>query len=314
MASIAAALVGCATILGIEDRPLRQESDASDASSESAPAEAGGDASCNRFESRACTADCPREFCDDFDGDGQAPTTRWRTPIGFNNPFVRGDSGVTLTANGNSAPTALSAGSGSAGQTAYAFLAHLLAFDETHPGETFGGVRVAIDLRVDSLTISGKGGPVPDAGSAALLGMTRSDVVPPKGLAIVVSGTSMYLSIAEDVLGGTGTSVLGRITDQVDIVDFLRSTWLQVELFVGERDIAVKLGYSKCAEPTITPGQVAVAAVGARKIGMACLNVPDAFGPPTWPKSAVILGGTLLFAAGESKFRIDNVAADFFTK
>jgi len=315
-AGLMATLLACATVLGIEDRPLRVEGDAASPMDATADVGDGGaDAQCNRFESRACSADCPRDFCDDFDEDGQAPETRWKTPIGFKNPFTRGDSGVTLTTAANSPPMALSATTASSSQTSYGMLAHLLSFHPAHDGQQFDGVRVAMDFRIDALSLTGTGGgPVKDAGNAAVLGMLRSELsAQPHGIAIVLSGKSMVIDVADDVLGGTGANALGVVNDNLDIT-FLEGNWLQLELFVGDRERAVKLGYDRCAAADVAPGLVAVAALGGRALGVACVDVPASFGPASWPEDPIILAGSLLFSAGNASFRIDNVVADFFVK
>jgi hypothetical protein len=316
-ASLGAMLFACASVLGIEDKPLRVEVD-------SAPSVDGGpdtgdggvEASCNLLESHACTDTCPRDFCDDFDGDGQAPETRWTTPLGLQNPFVRGDSGVTLTLQADSPPKALSATATSAGSVSYGMLANVLSFDEKHKGQAFDGVRVAFDFRVDELTSTGNGGPVKDAGNAAMLGMLRSDVVKPlKGIAVVLSGTTMALDVSDDVLGSGATSseVLATIAEGLDL-SFIKDNWIQLELFVGDRDRAITLGYAKCSDPTVMPGLVAAAGLAGKKLGTACVDIPASFGTADWAQFPVMLAGSLLFSAGAAAFRIDNVSADFYVK
>lgn len=315
-AGAAATLFACASVLGIEDKPLRAETDGATALDGGDAGDGGAEASCNLLESRACSEDCPRDFCDDFDGDGQAPETRWVTPIGFQNPFVRGDSGISLTTPGDSPPRALSARTSSGSSTSYGMLAHLLTFDAKHKGQKFDGVRVAFDFRVDELTSTGNGGPVKDAGNAAMLGMLRSDVVKPlKGIAIVLSGRSLVLDVADDVLGSGsgGTDVLGVIAEGLDL-SFLSDNWVQLELFVGDRERAIRLGYSPCAEASINPGLVAAAGLAGKALGTACVNVPASFGTSEWAEFPVILAGSLLFSAGTAAFRIDNVSADFYVK
>lgn len=316
-ASVAVTLFACASVLGIEDKPLRAEADGAPAQ-DSGPdaADGGAEASCNLLESHACSDDCPRDFCDDFDSDGQAPETRWITPIGLQNPFVRGDSGVSLTMQADSPPKALSATTSTTGQTSYGMLAHVLSFDTKHKGQTFDGVRIAFHFRVDELTSTGNGGPVKDAGNAAVLGMLRSDVVKPlKGIAVVLSGTSMVLDVADDVLnsGTGGSEVLGTIAEGLDL-SFLQTNWVQLELFVGDRERAIKLGYAPCSGAAVNPGLVAAAGLAGKALGTACVNVPASFGTSDWAQFPVILAGSLLFSAGTASFRIDNVSADFYVK
>ena len=312
---LAATLIACASVLGIEDKPLRPETDGSPTLDGGDAGDAGAEAGCNLLESHACSADCPRDFCDDFDGDGQAPETRWVTPIGLQNPFVRGDSGVALTMQADSPPKALAATTSTTSSTSYGMLAHLLSFDEKHKGQAFDGVRVAFDFRVDELTSTGNGGPVKDAGNAAMLGMLRSDVVKPlKGIAVVLSGTTMVLDVADDVLGsGTGPEVIGVIAEGLDI-SFLKGNWLQLELFVGDRERAIKLGYAPCADAAVSPGLVAAAGLAGKALGAACVNVPPSFGSSDWAQFPVLLAGSLLFSGGTAAFRIDNVSADFYVK
>lgn len=302
-AGAAVVLVACASVLGIEDRPLRADTDGAPLvdGGGGGGADVGAEASCNLFESRACSADCPRDFCDDFDGDGQAPESRWVTPIGLQNPFVRGDSGVALTMPADSPPYALSTRTSSSSTSSYGMLAHLLSFDAKHKGQTFDGVRVAFKFRIDELKSTGIGGPVKDAGSAAMLGMLRADVVQPlKGIAVVLSGRSMILDVADDVLGGDGSNVLGTVATDLDLT-FLRDNWVQLELFVGDRERATQLGFALCA--TTNPGLVAAAGLAGRTLGSACVNVPASFGTPDWAEFPVILAGSLLFSAGTASFR-----------
>lgn len=314
--SLGAMLFACASVLGIEDKPLRVESDGATPDVGPGTGDGGAEAGCNLLESRACSESCPRDFCDDFDGDGQAPATRWTTPLGLQNPFLRGDSGVSLVPTGDSPPSALSARAASVGAVSYGMLANVLSFDDKHKGQAFDGVRVAFDFRVDDFTTTGNGGPVKDAGNAAMLGMLRSDVVQPlKGIAIVLSGTTMALDVSDDVLGGaaTGGEVLAPLAEGLDL-SFLHDNWIQLELFVGDRERAIKLGYTKCGDPSVMPGLVAAAGLAGKKLGTACVDVPASFGNADWAQFPVMLAGSLLFSAGSATFRIDNVSADFYTK
>ena len=310
-AGLAASAFACSAILGIDEKPLRAEADASTLADAADAADASAEATCDPSAVVGCGGACPHDFCDDFDGDGQAPATRWKPPAGFENPIIQGDSGVSLTTPGNTPPTSLLASTSSTGSTSFSILVDQLTLADRHAGKTFDGVRVAIDLRVDALTFTGKGGPVEDAGAATVLGLLRPDSFPPKGIAIVLTGRSVHLDVSEDVLGVSGTEIVADINSSLDTSKVLNN-WVRIELFVGDRERAVREHFDKCA--SVAPGLVAAAALGGKVLGEACVPVPAGFGPPTWAETPAFLVGGLLFAAGRASFRIDNAVADFYEK
>lgn len=310
LTGLAACLFACGAILGIDDKPLRPDTDARALADATDAKDSGAEAQCNPRESAGCSADCPHDFCDDFDGDGQAPATRWTAPVGFKNPILQGDSGVALTTSGNSPPAALVVTTTSSGSTTFGILVNQLAFVDRHAGQAFDGVRVAVDLRIDALTFTGVGGPVKDAGSATMLGLLRPDSFPPKGIAVVLSANSVHLDVAEDVLGGGGAEAIAEINGGLNIANSLNN-WVRVELFVGDQGRAVREGYETCK--AIAPGLVAAASLG-KIVGEACVAVPAGFGPASWAEHPALLIGGLLFAPGNAAFRIDNAVADFYVK
>lgn len=309
-ASVAGALLACEAILNIEEKPLRVAPEAG-ALPDGVGVDGGGaDARCDPAEPR-CSVGCLRDFCDDFDVDGQAPEARWAAPPGFVNPVLKGDSGVSLATGGSTPPAALLAATSTTEPSSFSMLGHQLSFRERHAGEQIDGLRVAIDLRVDTLTYTGPGGPVPDAGSATMLGVLRNDSFPPKGIAILVTGDAVYLDISEDVLGNTSGDVLAPLNTKIDIGAVLQN-WGRLELFIGDRERAVAEGHAQCG--LVAPGLVAAASLGGRVLGEACAAVPPSFGPASWIETPALLVGSLLFAPGSATFRIDNVVANFYVK
>jgi hypothetical protein len=308
-AALTGSALACSAILGIDDKPLRVETDGATPPTDAA--DAADAAACDPNAVRGCGGACPHDFCDDFDGDGQAPGSRWQPPNGFENPIVQGDSGVTLTAPGNASARSLLARTSSTGSTSFSILVDQLALADRHAGKQFAGVRVAIDLRVDALTFTGKGGPVTDAGSATVIGLLRPDSFPPKGIAIVLTGSSVHLDVSEDALGVTGTEIVADVNRNIDVSKVLNN-WVQVELFVGDRDRAVSERFESCK--AVARGLVAAAALGGKVLGEACVPVPPGFGGSTWAETPAFLVGGLLFAAGSAAFRVDNAVADFYVK
>lgn len=313
-AGLGASLLACAAILDLEDdKPLRVAPDTSalvDAGDATDAKDAAPPAPCD--ETKGCSAACPHDFCDDFDMDGQAPETRWIAPSGFTNPILKGDAGFALADTAGlaySPPRALLATTGSAG-TSFSMLVNKLSFADRHPGQVFDGVHAAIELRVEALNLLGPGGPVPDAGSAAMLGLLRPDSFPPKGVAIVITDDAIQLDVSDDILTGSGTQTLAKLSSNFKAPKLL-GIYVLLELFVGDQARAVKEGYDTCQG--VTPGLVAAAKLG-KILGQACLPVTGAFGPATWAENPAMLIGSLLFGPGNAVVRVDNAVADFYVK
>jgi hypothetical protein len=119
------------------------------------------------------------------------------------------------------------------------------------------------------------------------------------------------LDVSEDVFDDTGNEILADINPDLKISTLL-DNWVRVELFVGQQARAVREGYDRCG--TLGPGLVAAATLGGKLLGQACVAVPVAFGPATWPETPALLVGSLLFAPGKAVFGLDNVVADFYVK
>ncbi len=329
-----ATLVACADVLGIENRPLREDGTVSppledargdgdvrddipdapqDVGTDSG-SDGGADAACDRLVQQACSADCPRDFCDDFDGDGRVVADRWMPPAMFTNPVLAGTSSAAFGTVAKSAPRSLFLTTSSVSAVSYSIVGHALPFRPRHEGRAFDGVRFACDFRIDALTFLAPGGPVPNAGNAAMLGVLPPDLSSnPHGIAVVLGGSSLYLVVADDFFGGSGSKVTSIVSPNRG-TSFFQRDWLQLELFVGDRDRAVMLGYTACGTSSVTPGLVAAAALGGKTLGDACVNVPSLFGPANWAENPVLIAGSILFAKGNAAFRFDNVVADFYER
>jgi hypothetical protein len=305
-------LVACSVILGIDEKPLRNESDAdvaidahddADSDNDGAP-DAEPDVRCRLLESQGCGS-CAHDFCDDFDVDGQAPAAHWKAPTGFKNPIAQGDAGLNVSAPALSLPAALVATASSSGTRAFAMLVEQLSFAEHHAGHTFDGVRIAVDVRLDALRFTGT-----DAGRATVLGLLRTDKTPPSGVAILLSGTAVQLVVSEDVLGGTGDAITAPVNDSLNVPSLLNN-WVRLEVFVGDRDRALREGY---ACQSVGRGLVAAASLGSGLVGHTCVQLPPSFASTPWTSSPALLVGALLLSPGRASVRSDNVVADFFER
>jgi hypothetical protein len=297
-ASCVGLVVACRGILGIEELPLRG-ADAGDAG----PSVDASDASTCRPEQKGCSADCPRDFCDDFDLDGQAPSTRWVAPAGFVNPVARGDASLELVPVAFSTPMSLAVTSGSPNRTSYSILVHQLDFRKDRPASAkLAGLLVSSSVRFESLSY------VPDAGfptDVAVLGLLRPDSFPPKGIAIVVQRGGASLDVSEDVLGGSAPTARAELGTGFNVEGVL-GAWVTGEIFVGTKARAVARGFAKCN--SVPDGMVAAAALGKKVFGEACTTLPASLAGD-WVERAVLLTGAAMFAPGYVKLNDDDVTA-----
>lgn len=301
-----ASSAACRGILGIEDLPLRVDSGAT---TPDADVDGGPDAPTCPAEPKGCDPACKRDFCDDFDQDGQAPGTRWTAPAGFTNPVTRGDASVSLGAPFSSPPASLGVDLGDPNKGSYGMLMHQLDFRKEHPEPAkLRGLFLTASVRVDDLLFTNAAGsPLPDGGAAAVLGLLRPDGIPLKGLAILFTDDTAYLNVSEDVLGGTTQSRLVDLKAPVELKS-VRHNWVKVEIFVGTRDRAVARGYEQCT--TAPETMVAAAALATRKLGSGCVGLPPSLAD-AWLEKPVFLTGTLMFGAGHGAIRVDDATAEF---
>lgn len=313
-------LLACEAILGIEEKPLRSGVPRDGESTDVTDGGAVPDAeSCDRDadESKGCARSCA-ELCSDFDIAGQEPDRGWDRPSGFANPIAKGEeAGVEVAPPGNSAPQGLRVKVGSASGSSFAMLVDQLRFEKRHAGKTFDGVRGALDLRITKITFTETGrGPIKDAGNSSMLGFLRGASLKPKGIAVIMTGTNLYLSISEDIFGGNGASEIVEIAS-LNLATLLNN-WVRVQLFVGTKERAVALGFNSCPDPGNNLVAASVIGSPAFPIGSGCAVIPETFdadaGPKSWAEAPVLGIGGLLFDRGEIEFQLDNVVADFYEK
>lgn len=300
------ALAACRGILGIEDLPLRVDAGGT---TPDVDVDGGPDAPTCPAEPKGCDPACRRDFCDDFDQDGQAPGTRWVAPAGFTNPVTRGDASVTIGAPFSSPPASLGVDLGDPAKSSYGMLMHQLDFRVAHPEpQKLRGLNLTASVRVDDLVFTNAAGsPLPDAGAAAVLGLLRPDGIPLKGLAILFAEDTAYLNVSEDVLGGTTQSRTVDLRTPVSLKS-VRRNWVKVEIFVGTRDRAVARGYGECSSAPET--MVAAASLATKKLGAGCVGMPPSLAD-AWLEKPVFLTGTLMFGAGHGAIRVDDATAEF---
>ncbi len=295
-------LIACASILGIEEKPLR-----------SSVVEAGpeaGDApdtsTCETNESLGCANACPHEACEDFDVDGGRFV--WKTPFGSSFGNV-GDASQSISAPGNSPENSLFSSVTSSGKAAYTIYAHTLNFADHHPGQTFEGVRVGFDMRLETLEFDVAG----NDKTAVMFGFINGVSNPPKGVALGISPGDVFLDVSDNLFEGTGVRDRASLKLASDPKTLLQRAWVRGEVFLGGRDRAIREGFSACSNLADTTAPlIAAVRLSNGLLGAACIVIPSTFGPPIWAQSATMGVGGLMFSAGVFVVRIDNVVADFF--
>lgn len=286
LALAAFATGACSLVLGLDPLPLRTDAGAPDAS---------GDA-CD--PSLGCST-CPHDFCDDFDLDGQSPSTKWPGILGLESPFLRADASVNLV-EGRSAPLALGSHSGGdASVPSHAFVVRPMK------GPDGGGpLLYGFDVLIDRITFDDTRGPVPDSGAASVAAVLSPVNGNPAGVAIVVASDGLYLAASEDVLGSTNAGVVRFFKGSIAP---LAGNWVRVEVFIGTEQAALALGYTNCKGMKGTLAAARIPAIATN----GCTELPAPLADGTWTQLPVLLAGSYMFGAGKLDVRIDNVTADF---
>jgi len=303
----AAALSACGSLLGIEKLPVVD--DAGSTPEVDAGEASAADAGCE-VSSRVCGC-VVHDFCDDFDVDGEALAARWSGALGAPNPFTKGDASVAFTTKALSPPRAIQTASDEPKESAVALIAHQLDFAALYPGKDFVGFRYTVNIQLDTLVLTERGGPVPDAGSALAAAVINYSGLDATGVGLVFTSDGAYVVIARGLfLGGalpdSGDGALSRIY-LGDPVSFAK-TWLRAELLVADKARAIREGFSSCG--AVADGTVAAASLGPGKLSQGCLAMPAGVGS-AWAKQPGVTAGAAMMASGTLVLRQDDVAFDF---
>ena len=304
-------LTACGLVLGIEDLPLRPDKDA------------GGDVSaidggCAPKTATGCA--CTNfDFCDDFDHDPDSgiPFEKWESGLPTQ-PFIRGDSGMSIVNGGVSLPNALQSNVFSPqGNSAYAAIFNQMS---APAGKAVSGVRLKFFVKIGTLSVLPGGGPVTDAATAyvgsviKLIGFTP----PQPGGAAVLFGMDgkVYLALSPNILQSNNTDIATLLFDKGG-VGIAQTNWAEVELFVGTKAKAVEIGYKECND---VDGGTALPDGGERGVAAAwfyvnqyrgCLPLSDAFNGAGWTANPIIGIGSGTFNGGTLLIQHDNVTAEF---
>lgn len=296
---VLAANGACGLLLGIEDLPERLPDAGVDASS-----------GCTNNESSGCAAQCSRhDFCDDFDRDGQAPSSAWLGALGFSSPLRKGTADLKVVGASRSPPASLEAiATSDASRSSYELLIHEFPLREVRPDAGFHGVRFAFDFVLDDLTLRSPQGPAGDAGSVLVAGLLApSGTLAPGGVAIALSPEGVHIVAAQDVLDDKGTPPVATIRE-MRLKDLV-GNWVRFELFVASRAEAIAAGFSSCAP--LPEGAVAAGAMASRA-AQACIALPGILADASaWASNPVLSVGAVVFEDGNLAARFDNVTADF---
>jgi len=277
--------------------------DASDASS---PEDAGCESS-----SRVCGC-VVHDFCDDFDVDGEALAARWSGVLGAANPFTKGDASFAYTTQALSPPRAVQTNTYDPKDVSLALIAHQLDFDKAYPGREFLGFRFTLDVQLETLVVTERGGPVVDAGSAVAAAVASYTGLDATGVAIVFAPMGAYLFAGRGLFRGqgllpdAGDGSIVPIYDG-DLLGYAKS-WLHAEIVVADKARAVREGFASCS--ALDDGPVVAATVGPARVSQACTPLPPGVGF-AWARQPGVTAGAALMAAGTLAIRQDNVAFDF---
>lgn len=309
LATIAASCLGaCASLFGIEELPLRPDP------TPPINIDDGGDGgqALDCDGGRPTCACQKHDFCDDFDNMLETLGARWSAIPGAANPFTKEEAGISFTDEALSRPRALRTNASAPRTSAYAVLGHELDHDKAAPGRTLGGVRLAMYVRVDTLSFNEIRGPLPEAGSAIVAGMVTLSGITFKGVAVVVAERGVYFFGGDDVLEPkrpTADQFENVIALYEGPVGPLTNNWLRVEILVGMKEVAVREGFFSCS--AVADGPVMAANLGPRGSQSGCTTLPASFGGVAWAAKPIVTAGAALFGGGAISIRQDDVTVDF---
>jgi hypothetical protein len=291
----------CASILGIEEKPVRRE--IADVES---PSDAGApDAACIETPSSGCA--CAHDFCDDFDAIDADVGRRWvsaLTPAGGPFSRSRAEGGITTVRGGEgvSPPHTFETRVFTEDNNAYAFLFHRLAHVR---GPTFQGVRFRFLTRIKELDVTDDGGTSPIPGGGILVGGLLTESIPPKGIVLGISARGVYLAAADDDVFNTRDASIAPVYEG----DVLRLAKLvfTIDLFVVTRERALADKLEPC-EAVMAP---AVAAIRVGGLASACMPLPQSLTGLEWTTESVAILGAAVVGEGTTHLLHDNAMVDF---
>lgn len=301
------AVAACASILGIEELPLLEEHDASDAAMEEGDAAAEA-APCDDDISLGCRG-CPHAFCDDFDDDA-APGARWIstvTPSGGPLFIQRGDGGATgalVTDGAVSPPFAFESSVASDAGGSFSLLLNQLA--KHTPGPRFAGLVYRFQLRVRRLELTEIEGPLKheDSGSAAFAALSPADItsaavglVSTQERVFAVLGTNFFQPKPDASIHDMFATELATFGDQP----------VRMDIYVTTRERALAEKLVRCgalAAPTVM-------AVRVNNVLHECAPLEGPLADLAWTHDAVIGLGAGTFGSGSVAIVYDNVMVDF---
>lgn len=307
LAGTACFLAACASILGIEELPVKEESVRDAGRDRTAPpVDAGIDAKpCTETPATGCA--CPHTFCDDFDDASTPVGARWLstlTPTGgaFINSKTPGGASVGYAGEPVSAPNTFEAKLYSDNGSAYAFLFNRLAHQR---GANFQGVRFRFHTRIKELVLNESRGPV-DGGSIVVGGLF-TESIPPAGVVIAATPGAVILAAADtDVLDENSTATSSVAYDG-NVLEHAQ-TPITVELYVVTRDRAVAEGLEMCS---LVPAPN-VAALRIAGLAATCMALPTTLSDPAWTTNSLVGLGAGTFGMGSANILHDNAMVDFF--
>ena len=296
-------VAACGALLGIEQLPLLEESDA-----------AVGDAADAADAAPQCIDDprlgcqnCPHAFCDDFDLDaGEAGVgSRWISPVTpSGGPIFQARDGSAargrLVPDNVSPPFGFEAFVSSNGGSSVAFLVNQIGKHE--PGANFAGVRYRFKTRVQALDVSLSGAQLTDSGGVIFAGIGPSDLAS-SAIGLFLNADGLWVALATNLL--TETNADGSVHSITSLSGFGDQP-IPIDVFVTTRERALA-EHLKC-EAVSTP---TVVAVRVSPIFQGCFAPIGPLADIAWTRDPTILLGASTFGQGTVGLVHDNVEVDF---
>lgn len=308
-------LGACASILDLQDRPIRPHSDAS--------ADTDGDVPDAHVPTYCDTLSPPADFCDDFEED--KISSKWVGPRnGFPNPFVGGVGKVYIDQDdgGTLSRALFSQIQTKIGTSAQAILATTL-IPQRH-GRILRGVHIKVQVRPTSLVFDTEAGAVIREMSVLAFGyfnILGDGAVDNLGVAVLFrddGSSKLTVSLQQSALGGgAADSRLTLFDAYSDQRESFFNNPLPLDLYLATPDLLNELGVpcpitDPDASAPVDPGDMRVA-VQFGSLGSKCGALQNGLRTKGWMNDgmALILGASIS-DYGSTAVRSDNVSVTMY--
>ena len=313
----AATTAACAALLGVDDLPLRDGSDAEAGSMTVLPSEGGpqpGDGGCVPRGSTFCETECPiPDFCEDFEHTEDVTYKHWSGFGELTNP-VQIEGGTTQIVVDDAATRSNVLASIATRPTvarSFAGLVHAI-FDAGAAAATPRGLRVRFSGTMSHLSFDPDG--APSARLAYLFAV--GDLLANEGLTVVFKDkgeTTLDVVVQRRPLLNDGDIVdLVKLAGvgKEDLANSRPNFEFEVaprELLIARKHVCPEVDDSDGADPPPADGLWLWVDIYVEK----CLPLRGAIASPAWLTRVGVIGGVFVSPFGESETRLDDVALTF---